>query len=109
MFLKILKIVDQLPRQYRYDLGSQILRSTLSVSLNMAEGSGKASDPELNRYLDISLGSIYETRAALDVFLAGSLLKQQEVDELDQDIASLASQIGGFKKKLVPKKSKGKP
>jgi len=37
-------IVGQLPKEYRYELGSQMIRSAFSIVLNMAEGSGKRSD-----------------------------------------------------------------
>ena len=68
LFTLILKLVRKLPKEYRFELGSQLIKSTFSVILNIAEGSGKTSDRELNRYFDISLGSLYEVLASVDVF-----------------------------------------
>lgn len=42
------------------DLRVQLLRAASSVSANIAAGSGKASNPEFARYLDIALGSARE-------------------------------------------------
>jgi len=53
----ILKLVHKLPNEYRFELGNQVVRSAFSIVLNIAEGSGKSSDKELNRFLNISLGS----------------------------------------------------
>jgi four helix bundle protein len=39
----ILNTVKKLPREYRFEIGSQLIRSAFSVVLNIAEGSGKGS------------------------------------------------------------------
>ena len=68
IFNLVIKLVDKLPKENRFDIGTQILKSALSISLNIAEGSGKNSDKELNRFFNIALGSIHETVAAADIF-----------------------------------------
>ncbi len=100
VFLDVLKVVKQLPREYRFELGSQIVRSALSPILNIAEGGGKSSDRELNRYLDISIGSLYETKAALDTFVIGGFYEKEDYEILSKKITELVLQIGGFKRKL---------
>ena len=40
---------------------NQWLRSAMSVPTNIAEGSGKQSDPEFSRFLRIALGSLTES------------------------------------------------
>lgn len=100
VFLEVLKLVKKLPREHRFDLGSQIVRSAFSAVLNIAEGSGKSSDRELNRYLDISMGSIYETKAAVDTFVLGGFCDQDDGERLTKLIKDLVSQVGGFKRKL---------
>ena len=82
LFQEVLKVVKELPKEYRFDLGSQMTRSSFSVMLNMAEGSGKDSAKELNRFLDISLGSLYETLAALDILHDCGLIPMKEFSSL---------------------------
>lgn len=96
----ILKIVNKLPKEYRFELGSQIVRSVFSIVLNIAEGSGKNSDKEMNRFFEISLGSIYETLAAADVLKDNKLINDKEFDMIYKTLNSISSQLGGFKKKL---------
>ena len=101
LFSLIVKIINKIPREYRFELGSQIIRSSLSIILNIAEGSGKTSDKELNRFIEISLGSASETLATADVLRDNKLIKNEEFEEIYKKLNSISSQLGGFKKKLL--------
>lgn len=100
LFSYVLKIVRKLPKEFRFELGSQIIRCAFSVILNIAEGSGKTSDKELNRFLDISLGSLNELLAAMDVLKDNKFIKNKEFDDIYKMVVSISNQLGGFKKKL---------
>lgn len=100
LFSKILILVKTLPKEHRFDLGDQMTRSSLSIILNIAEGSGKATKPDLNRFLDIALGSSYETLACIDTLHRNNFLTTKERDEFFLRIQSISSQIGGFKKSI---------
>jgi four helix bundle protein len=96
----VLNIVKKLPKEYRFELGSQIIRSAFSVLLNIAEGSGKASDKELNHFFNIAHGSLYETFAGIDFFRYNKLITKEEFMKATQTIHSIGGQLGGFKKSL---------
>lgn len=96
----VLKTVKHLPKEYRFELGSQVIRSGFSIILNIAEGAGKTSEKELNRFLDISLGSVSETFAAVEVFRHNGFIDQPVFDELSNKLYSISNQLGGFKKKI---------
>lgn len=98
LFKEVLMVIDKLPPSRRIDLGSQTIRSAQSIVLNIAEGSGKASDRELNRFFEIALGSAYETLAGLDLLRENSLISQAKFTELENIISSVCNQLGGFKK-----------
>lgn len=100
LFTAILKLTKKVPKEFRYEIGSQIIRSALSISLNIAEGCGKRSDKELNRFLEIALGSAYETLACTDTLRRNRFITQVEFEEIQKKIESIVKQIGGFKKKL---------
>jgi four helix bundle protein len=100
LFSIILKLVKNLPKEYRFELGSQIIRAGLSVILNIAEGSGKSTDKELNRYFDISLGSLNEVLAACDIMKDNGFITDEEFTEVFRRISNISNQLGGFKKKL---------
>lgn len=100
LFSLILNIVKKLPKEFRFELGSQFVRSALSVILNIAEGSGKNSDKELNRYFNISLGSLHEVLAIIDTLKNNNLVTTQEYNEIFNRAENIANQLGGFKKRL---------
>ncbi|MGC9031426.1 MAG: four helix bundle protein [Minisyncoccia bacterium] len=91
LFSLILQIVRKLPREFRFEIGSQLIRSAFSIILNIAEGSGKTSDKELNRFIDISLGSISELLAALDVLKDNKLINQEEFDKIFEKLLTIST------------------
>ena len=96
----IFKITSELPSQFKYDLGNQINRAAMSIVLNIAEGSGKHSDAELNRFFNISLGSINEVVAALDIAVSNNLIVSKKFEELVEKLQNISHQLVGFKKQL---------
>jgi four helix bundle protein len=100
LFGVILKLVKKLPKEYRFELGSQLIRSAFSVVLNTAEGSGKTSDAELKRFLNIALGSLNEILAAVDVLYYNKLIEKWEFEIVFQKVDGITNQLGSFKKKL---------
>ncbi|KKR78282.1 MAG: 23S rRNA-associated protein [Candidatus Curtissbacteria bacterium GW2011_GWA1_40_9] len=95
----IVAITAKFPRPY-WELGDQMRRSALSVILNIAEGSAKKSDIDFNRYIKISLGSINECVAGLDVAQSEKLISGITFNKLTARAAEIAKQLGGFSKKL---------
>ena len=99
-YRQVVKMTKNFPQKF-WELGDQMRRSSLSVILNIAEGSGKDSDKEFNRYLNNSLGSINETVAGLDIMLSESLIRNDIFEKYLNKAEIIAKQLGGFSKKLV--------
>lgn len=95
-----LKLVRKLPREYRFELSSQLIRSSSSVALNIAEGSGKSSRKDFSHFIDIALGSLYETIANVDILRTNQLISNEDFEAVKDKSANIARQLGGFKKKL---------
>ncbi|MFA6095842.1 MAG: four helix bundle protein [Candidatus Paceibacterota bacterium] len=99
-----IQLVKKLPKEFRFDVGSQIIRSSISVVLNIAEGSGKNSDKDFNHFLNISSGSLFETIAAFDILKDNKLIKETEFMEILSLGNKITSQLGGLKKSLSGQK-----
>jgi four helix bundle protein len=55
-------ILPLLPKEEKYDLGSQIRRASISVTANIAEGYGRFHYQEGIQFYRISRGSLYELK-----------------------------------------------
>jgi len=100
-FIKLIFIVSsKFPQIYQYDLGTQMRKAAISILLNLAEGSGRNSDKEFNRFLMIAIGSIDEVVAGSDVALDNCLITQKTYLQIVKKAESITKQLGGFSKKL---------
>jgi four helix bundle protein len=65
------------------EIRDQLERASLSVVLNLAEGSAKMGQKERRRFFTIAMGSLRETQACLEINNSGLL------DKVDRLAASL--------------------
>jgi four helix bundle protein len=58
-------VTAKFPNHEMYGLTSQIRRAAASIPTNMAEGCGRDTEPEFNRFMQIAMGSACETEYEL--------------------------------------------
>lgn len=74
--------VTKWPKGYGY-LVDQLRRAMASAVLNLAEGNGKRSSGyERRRFFEISIGSIMEVGAALDLAQVFGLIEASELESI---------------------------
>jgi len=103
LYFKRILVISE--RVKNFSFRDQIRRAALSIILNIAEGSAKKSDIEFARFLEISIGSLNEVVACLDIMKELGKINNQEYDDLLLKSENLAKQLGGFIKKLRIKSS----
>lgn len=65
-----------------FDLRSQIRRSIVSIMANIAEGQGRRTDKDFANFLNISLGSVAETKSHLYIALDLNYIEKKNFDDL---------------------------
>jgi four helix bundle protein len=64
-----------------FDLRRQIRRSCASIMANIAEGQGRRTDKDFANFLNMSLGSVAETKSHIYLALDLGYLTQSQFDE----------------------------
>jgi four helix bundle protein len=93
--LKILEELNKLNSPNYFELKNQIRRASISISSNIAEGSGRHSDKDYIRFLRISLASSMEVESQL-FLLKNTLI----LDGLQLDVVSIFTDLTEIQKQL---------
>jgi four helix bundle protein len=88
------------PREEQFGLTNQVQRAAVSISSNMAEGSGRQSDDAFAYYVSVAYGSLMEVVSQLRFAMHQSFLSREEHDELYQGAEELARMLSGMRSAL---------
>jgi four helix bundle protein len=93
-------IADDLDERKRYRWAEQLRASGMSMSNNIAEGSGSSSKKDFSNYLNIARRSTFENANALILFEMRKIISQEQLDDLLTRLDVLCRQITNFQKSL---------
>ena len=93
---KLWKIVARWDELARDTLGKQLVRAVDSIGANIAEGSGRGTDPEFRRFLRMARGSLYETQHWLRRAYRRRLLLESEVNDLLPILKELTPKLNAY-------------
>jgi len=104
----VYELVRSFPAHEQFGLSSQLRRAVVSVSSNIAEGSGRSGVADKCRFVEIAIGSLCEVESQLYIAeklqyisneqLATVLLRAKEVENL----------LGGYKRYLKGHKQRSR-
>ena len=93
MVKDIYKLSNTFPKDEKYGIVSQIRRSALSVSSNLAEGSGKMTTKDKANYTSIAFGSLMETMNLLIISKEVEFIDSKILDKFRTQIAEIARML----------------
>jgi len=97
--VKIYKLTKNFPSEEKFGIIDQLRRASVSISLNIAEGSSRTRK-EFMHFLNMARGSCYELVPLMRISLQVDYINHKQHDEMYEEINVLAMRINALKKSL---------
>lgn len=97
---KSFQFIKTLSTGERYMIGTQLIKSAVSVPSNIAEGCSRRSRKEYYRFLEIALGSTYEFETQIMLTQIANLGDANLRKQLLEDVVEEQKMLNGFIAKL---------
>ena len=105
---ELFDIADKVNNEKLFRFAEQLRGAAMSISNNIAEGSGSYSDKDFANYLAIARKSVFECANILVIFQRRNLITIEVKELLFNRLAVLSSQITNFRSPLIKPKAKKK-
>ncbi len=92
-------ITKNFPNAERYALTSQFIRASISIALNIAEGTGD-TNAQFNRFLQIAIGSLKECVVCTTIAKRQDYISIEQELELREKLEELSKMITSLQKYL---------
>ena len=93
-------IAEILEAKKKFRFAEQLNGAALSISNNIAEGSGASSNKEFSRFLDYAHRSVFENANILIVLHRRKYISDEQVNNFLEELNKLARKINTFQKYL---------
>jgi len=90
------RIANSLPRKYQYSFSDQLIRAALSISSNIAEGSGRRTKRDQANFYAMAKGSLYETVNILKLLERIGDLDAETTKKLSTEAEEVAKMLHGL-------------
>jgi four helix bundle protein len=94
--LHLYRITKTFPVEERFGLTQQLRNAAISISLNIAEGSGRYHNKDFIRFLQIGIGSLYEVVSGLFIAKNEKYVNENDFRAIYSDAEKIAKMISAF-------------
>ena len=96
-------LLKNFPREENYSLCDQIRKSVISVSSNIAEGTGRLSPKEKIRFVEIAFGSLMECYCQFLLAYDLGYINDVEIGRIKNKIKIISKLLSGLRNKYQNK------
>ncbi len=100
----IYQITERFPREEIYGITNQLRRAVVSISSNIAEGSGCTTTKDNLHFLDIAIKSTLETTSQMYLAFELRYIGQGEKEDAYEHAEKIIRKIRAYKRYLSSKK-----
>lgn len=94
-------LTESWPKTEIFGSTGQIRRAAVSISLNIAEGSGRTKK-DFRHFLDMARSSCQECIPLLEIARRRNLISENEFNKFYENFSKLAMQISALKRSIKP-------
>ena len=104
--LSIYKDTRDFPKEELFGIVTQMRRSSSSIPTNIAEGCGRGTQMELNRFIQISLGSLSELEYQIILSKDLGYFDESQVHDYSKNLIEIRKMLFSLKEKVLISASK---
>ncbi len=94
---EVYNLLEKFPKTEQYAMCDQLRRAAVSITSNIAEGSGRTSSKEKIHFLEFSYGSLMEVLSQLDVAMDLGYISEEDFNHFENMEDRLAGLISGLR------------
>ena len=94
---------NKFPKEERYGLGDQVRRAAVSITANLAEGSGRQSLKEKIHYIELSYSSMMEVFCELQTACDLGYMNEVQLNALRPQFTDIAKMFSGLRSSFEAK------
>ncbi len=86
-------LVESMSTKHLWTLGSQLLKTSVSVPSNIAEGCGRTSDAQFNYFLNVAIASTFELETQILLSIRFNSVDQTKAEEILKNLNSVQKML----------------
>lgn len=94
---EVYRLLKNFPKEEQYAICDQLRRAVISITSNIAEGSGRASNKEKVHFLEISYGSLMEVLSQMDVACDLKYITKEDFNNIEVMVENVSRPLSGLK------------
>lgn len=94
------KLTLDFPEEEKFGLVRQMRRASVSISSNIAEGSSRSSKKDFCRFVEIAVGSCFETKSQLLLCYKLRFFSEEDLKSIKNKLEPLLKQLNSLRSKL---------
>ena len=100
MVTHVYKLLNAFPEDGKFGLTSQIKRSSISISSNIAEGYGRNYTKDYSRFLNIARGSLFEMQTQFQIAQNLNFINENDLTTINDLSVEIEKMLNSLINKL---------